>query len=300
MSTSTLPSLSSCCIHQVQDWFFSSDNHYSWLRQLAIFARTVRLESLQLKALGFGMSNYTNSSNYDYFSRITDGTLEDLAHGPCINRYLFSTSGGGSGNGGVGDSLCDLRKLWLSAPNAGPSITAGMAAVGGSMPRLEELVVDRLKVTDDGWRRFATARNDTIAAAASGDNSGSRQLRRIKIRANGTAMVPSATTRGLLEDTVSESVTLYLDHQCLGTAAAGGDGGIGGSGASGGDSSSSGGGSGSGSGNVSGNDQYVDCAGAPIELDDKEKISADNAKTRMVKITALDLPGGGVEWMLTT
>lgn len=151
------------------------------------------------------------------------------------------------------------------------------------MPHLEELVVDRLKVTDDGWRRFAAARADAAAAAATASNNGGATggggrscgrghdrspLRRIRIRAEDKAAVPSAATRDLLGDTVSTGVTLHLDGRRLATVAA---------------VAATGGG------------QYVDCEGAPIELDGKENNST--AKTRVVSSSMLVLRMGGAEWM---
>lgn len=258
--------------HQVEDLFWSDDYVDVWLCQLAHFVRTVKLESLHLKVYEFGSQI---NSTYTDTSMITDEFLEDLAYGPFRN---FSVgTGGGGGSGGRRGDPSTLRRLWLGATSRGPSITAGMAAIGANVPHLEELVVDQLKITDEGWRRFATARADDAAKASS-------RLRRIRILTNGSATVPSAATRGPLEDTVSESLTLFLEERCRSTAgtgtAAGGGGG--------------GGGGGSGS-NVSGGSPYVDCEGAPIELSDQK--NNPSSKTRVVERGMWGYRKGGVWWM---
>ncbi|CAM9519766.1 unnamed protein product [Pylaiella littoralis] len=271
----------------VEETFYSEEYVQGWLRQLTAFVRAVKLESLRLRAHEYNIWPNTDPRSKakwecEDISRIDDTVLRDLSNALPRSSLFFGgvlfregggggDGGGGEGNGGGGgggDGPSTLRKLWLAAPTEGPSITArGMGAVGANMPLLEELVVDGLKVTDEGWRSFATARRDAAAAAAaaaasvgSSSSSGQRNrptrpstLRRLLIRTNGAASVPSMATRGLLEDTVSDRVTLYLEKPSKSAVVGAG------AGAGGGGSSSS--------SSVGGDEKYVDCDGAPIELD---------------------------------
>lgn len=211
-------------------------------------------------------------------------------------------SGNGRGGGANRDNLpvpppSALRKLWLSAPLDGPNITSSMAALGSSMPRLEELVVDRLKVTDEGWKQFAmsrieadaeiSAREGSSAASccSAGRDGGGRStayttstakpttpsvLRSIIIQANGPDFVPSAATRSLLEDTVSESVTLYVDSWYKRVATQGAEATATGSAALA---------SGSGGGGTGACIATMDCEGAILELDEDVGPGAATAET---------------------
>lgn len=116
--------------------------------------------------------------------------------------------------------LSTLRKLWLTAPPLGPVVISGMAALGSGLPMLQELVTERLKVTDAGWREFAMARITTSAAffpsrpsIATSDTKPT--LRRLEILTTSSAFVPSAETRGLLEEAVSERVILHVGSSTM-------------------------------------------------------------------------------------
>eukprot|EP00903_Cladosiphon_okamuranus_P006887 g6707.t1 len=163
-----LPNLKGLAVAGV---FNSDDGVRGRLRQLTDLVRTVKLESLQLVAEEW------DSAITIQESAITDGVLEDLAYVSRIPILPFFFMPGildvaGSGGGSGSDDPSTLHKLWLSTTAEGPSITAGMAAIGANMPHLEALVVDRLGVTDDGWRKFAIARADTAAASSSDDAIG--------------------------------------------------------------------------------------------------------------------------------
>lgn len=60
------------------------------------------------------------------------------------------------------------------------------------------LTIDQLRVTNNGWNKFATAR---LAAK--------RRLASIRIKAVEAALVPSLTVRSLLVEATTESVWLY-------------------------------------------------------------------------------------------
>eukprot|EP00752_Nemacystus_decipiens_P003039 g2817.t1 len=282
----------------VDDLFWEEDYVRGWLRGLARCARTVKLESLRVNAREF------NGSTYE--STITDGVLEDLAYGP---RVFFMGMAGGSVVEYERGGPSTLRKLWLDSPTGGPDITDGMAAIGANMPHLKELVFTGPQVTDDGWRKFAIARADAATASSNngnGNGSGSgggggdrdrSRLLRIRILAYGTASVPSVATRGLLEDTVSESVTLYLGHGCLRTTEEGAGAGAGaGAGTTAGRA---------GGGNVSGHQsQFVDCEGALIELSDKDKDKKtekkkDDNTSKIRVLNGRNFFKGGVGWIMT-
>ncbi|CAN0023286.1 unnamed protein product [Discosporangium mesarthrocarpum] len=59
----------------------------------------------------------------------------------------------------AGDNLKQLN-LSLAVQTSVGWITEGIAAIGDAMPVLEELVIDHVHVTDEGWKKFARARVD--------------------------------------------------------------------------------------------------------------------------------------------
>lgn len=97
-----------------------------------------------------------------------------------------------------------LEHLWMIAGSQeGEDIEEGMAALGAGVPKLQRLVVDELRVTDQGWRAFADARR-----------SAARPLLSICIKTPGPLFVPSEETRAsLVGGAVTESLTLYSARQ---------------------------------------------------------------------------------------
>lgn len=162
-----------------------------------------------------------------------------------------------------------LRKLSLTAPLDGPRVTSGMAALGAGLAMLEELVVEHLRVTDEGWRLFSA---ESLRAAgtspAGGGGSGRRTtLQRIDITTSVAAFVPSRRTRLLLQEAVGERVTLRVVQE-EGDAARAGEGGAGSLG----------------SGGLS---RLVDCDGMLLEAEgaDSHEHSRGRRKLRVLRTT---------------
>lgn len=328
---------------QVEETFYQHEFVHGWFRGLADLVREVSLESLRLNVHEFSCSLNTDPRSKAKWqsqdvSRITDNVLEDLAnlsrspqevliagtHRGIVTVMSFTVLGGIPGMGtnaqrdGEGANASprsppsSLRKLWLSGPSDGPTITEGMAALGAGMPKLQELVVDRLNVSEEGWKKFASARIEAAAAApaAADDDSdytastsardagsdaghsietATPTLRRIRYVTHDPRFLPSAATRNLLEKTVSKNVTMYVNAR--GPAFVAGV-----KATASGTSSTSGAGSASGivngcalgeagPGSVSGSggdpmtlpSTVVDCEGALVEIDNGGGVPEDRA-----------------------
>lgn len=79
----------------------------------------------------------------------------------------------------------------------GEDIEEGMAALGSGVPKLQRLVVDELRVTNQGWKRFADA-----------PSSAARPLLSICIKVPASLCVPSEETRAtFVGGTITESDT---------------------------------------------------------------------------------------------
>lgn len=256
----------------MEETFYQNEFVYSWLHSLANLVREVSLESLRLKVHEYSCwpsadpRSKAKWQSHDV-SKINNSVLEDLANlGSAQAETFFSGPNNILGHMGFfalsdhhhnspihnvpgargaerkKDEGADsprpppssLRKLWLSAPSQGPTITSGMAALGMGMPKLEELVVDRLNITNEGWERFASRIAATTATAvedypASASANGDKQkmaltptLRSIKMNVACPRFLPSAAARRLLEDVVSEGVTVYVNTRRPAFVATGG------------------------------------------------------------------------------
>lgn len=153
-----------------------------------------------------------------------------------------------------------------------------MEAVGAGMPNLEELVMENIYVTDEGWRKFAKASIAAAAAAApavrnAGEGGDAKPtLRRLSIQTSCSQSIPSGVTRDLLEKAVGESVTLYVNPYWKSTLTAG---------------SGSGSGSGGGGGNeIDGIYRYLDCDGGVLPVISERscsKTTGGGSKLRVVE-----------------
>lgn len=97
---------------------------------------------------------------------------------------------------GAGGALLNLTLL--AGATQGADIEEGLATLGAAAPRLEVLTTDQLRVTNSGWKMFATERLAT-----------KRRLTAIRIKAAAHNYVPCKVVRALLLEAVTECLMLF-------------------------------------------------------------------------------------------
>lgn len=97
---------------------------------------------------------------------------------------------------GAGDALLNLTLL--AGATQGADIEEGLATLGAATPRLQVLTTDQVRVTNNGWKMFATERLAT-----------KRHLTAIRIKAAAHNYVPCKAVRALLLEAVTECLMLF-------------------------------------------------------------------------------------------
>lgn len=106
---------------------------------------------------------------------------------------------------GAGDALLNLTLL--AGATQGADIEESFATLGAATPKLEVLTTDQLRVTNNGWKMFATARLAT-----------KRHLTSIRIKAATDSYVPCKALRALVLEAVTESLVLFCKSPVSGSS----------------------------------------------------------------------------------